>query len=158
MAWLSDNGDLRFVRRVNLLVVVGFPGYDGLFFEVECRWRRRCLPLQAGGVPWIVGRWLAIAHRPEEIDHRQQIADAQHRGACGRKYVQHLELLRVLVVTPRHAYVAEDELGEEGQAEADEDDQGGESRPAFGVEFAGNFWPPEMHSAEIANERDADHD
>src|SRR5258706_11441841 len=67
---LSGNGDLLMVRCVQLLVVVGFPGHDGLFVEVEGR-RRGCgLPFKSSGVPGIVRRPLAIAHLPKGIDHR----------------------------------------------------------------------------------------
>ena len=66
--------------------------------------------------------------------------------------------MAVIVITPRHAHVAEQELREECEIEADENDQRGQARPAFGIEPSGNFRPPEMHSAEIAHDRASDHD
>src|SRR5579863_2557274 len=60
---LSLNGHLR-VRRVQLLVVVGFPGHDRLLLKIVSGGRRRRFPFEAGGVPRIVGRGLAVAHRP----------------------------------------------------------------------------------------------
>ena len=47
--------------------------------KVESRGRRWRLPLQAGGVPRIVGRGLAVAHRPQEVDHGQQVTDCRAR-------------------------------------------------------------------------------
>src|SRR5271155_3711581 len=58
----------------HIVVVIGFPGYDGLLVEIEGWWRRGGLPLQAGGVPWVRGSGLAVAHGPHEVDHGQKIA------------------------------------------------------------------------------------
>ena len=145
---------------IQLFVVVGFPGHDGLFVEIERRRRRGGLPLQAGGVPGIVRSRLAVAHRPQEINHGQQISHAEHGCAGGREHVQHLKFghVAVIVVAARHAHVAEQELREEREIEADEDDQRGQARPAFGIQPAGNFRPPEMHAAEIAHDRASHHD
>src|ERR1035441_2864005 len=114
--------------------------------------------VEAGRGPRIVGRGLAVAHRPQEVEHGKQITNAEYRGASGREYVQHLELLRVLEVAARHAEVAEDELGEEGEIEAQENDQGCQTRQAFGIHPAGNFRPPEVQTAQITHERAPDHD
>src|SRR5215831_6871097 len=141
MAWLSDNLRDLLVAFVDLLVVIGFPGHDRFFLEIEsCRWRLR-LPLESGCVPRIVGCRLAVAHRPEEINHGEQIADAEDRSARGREDVENLELGHVTIVgvTARHAEIPEDELGEEGQVEPDKYDQRCEAGPAFGIEFAGYF-------------------
>src|SRR5215468_63752 len=45
---------------IDCVVVVGFPGHDGLLLEVVRRRRRRNRPLQPGSVPWIVGCGLAV--------------------------------------------------------------------------------------------------
>src|SRR5580700_8470196 len=66
--------------------------------------------------------------------------------------------MAVIVITPRHAHVAEHELREKGEVEADENDQRGQTCPAFGIQLAGNLGPPEMHSAEIAHNRSSHHD
>src|SRR5580700_5690856 len=62
VAGLSDTGSLLVGASVDFFVVISFPGYDGLFFEIESGGRRLSLPLEAGGVPWVVGRGLAVAH------------------------------------------------------------------------------------------------
>src|SRR5213079_1696194 len=58
-------------------VGVGLAGDDGRRLEVVAWRRRRRLPLEAGGVPRVVARGLAVAERPEQVDHRQQVADTQ---------------------------------------------------------------------------------
>ena len=63
-----------------------------------------------------------LLERLQEVEHRQHVADAQHRGAGRRHDVEHLELWRVGVIAARHAEVAHDELREERQVEADEDE------------------------------------
>ena len=66
-------------------------------FEVECRgWRLR-LPLEAGGVPRIVGRGLAVTHRPEEVDHGQDVSDAENGGSSGREHVEDLKFRWILI-------------------------------------------------------------
>src|SRR5271165_84342 len=159
---LSDNFHLLLflvrVRGVDLVVVVGFPGHDGLFVEVEGRRRRLRFPFESGGIPRVVRSGLAVTHRPEEVDHGQHVADAENRGSGGREHVQNLKLSRILIVAARHAEISEDELREEREVETDEYDQRSQLRPAFGIELAGNFRPPEMHAAEISHDRAADHD
>src|ERR1700739_1024711 len=60
---LVCNGDLLFLRNLGqVVIVIGFPGHDRLLIEVEGRGRRVGLPLQAGSVPWVRGRPLAVAH------------------------------------------------------------------------------------------------
>src|ERR1700730_7464269 len=109
---------------VYFVVVVGFPGHDRLFFEVERRGRRRCHPFQARCIPRIVGRGLAVTHRPQEVEHWQEIADTEYGGASGGKYVEHLELWHVAVIgiATRHAKITENKLREEGQVKSDEND------------------------------------
>src|SRR3954469_1751752 len=82
-AWLSDNLRLLLVPFVDLVVVVGFPSHDGLLREIESGRRRLDRPLEASGFPRIVRRGLAVAHRPQKINHRQQVADSQN-GCPGR--------------------------------------------------------------------------
>src|SRR6202034_3274835 len=149
MVWLSDNMGLLLLTGVDLVVVIGFPGDDGFFLEVKSwGWRGR-LPLEAGGVPRIVGSGLAVTHRPEEINHGQKISHAEDGRPGGREHVEHLEFLRILIVAARHAEVAEDELREEGQVESQKHNQSGEPCPAFGIEASRNLGPPEMHPAEV---------
>src|ERR1700737_3548480 len=117
---LSANTHL--LRSGNVLVVVGFPIDHRGALEIESGRRRRGLPLQTGRPPGICGGNFTVAHRPQEIDHGQQIADGKDRRAGRREHVQHLELRRILPVAARHAEIAQDELREEGQVESDEYD------------------------------------
>src|SRR5437867_10868870 len=93
--------------------------------EVLARRGRRRLPLEAGRVPRVRGCRLAVAQRPDEVAHGQHVAQAQDRRACGRQHVQYLELVRIRPVAAWHAEVAEHELREAGQVEAEEDDDRG---------------------------------
>src|SRR5664279_3512151 len=68
---LVANGDLLLWL---VLIVVGFPRYNGRLVKVLRRRGRRRHPLQAHGVPWIRPSLLAITQRPYEIDHGQYIA------------------------------------------------------------------------------------
>src|ERR1700745_3269926 len=72
-AGLVGNGALLLLQLLrnlaHLVVVIGFPGHDRLLVEVEGRGRRRGLPLQARGVPWIGRSWFAVPHGPHEVDH-----------------------------------------------------------------------------------------
>src|ERR1700704_2382198 len=64
VAWLSLNGASKIVLRLNLVVVVGFPGYDRGLVEIKgWRWRRG-LPLQPGRAPRIRIGDRAVAQRP----------------------------------------------------------------------------------------------
>src|SRR5580700_8963372 len=123
VAWLSCNGSLQFLRFRNLVVVISFPSHNRSLVKIECRWRRGRLPLEASGAPWIGIGNRAVAERPEQIDHGQQIADREHAGAGGRENVQDLKLRRILPVTAGHADVAENELRKEREVEADENEQ-----------------------------------
>src|ERR1700732_2479665 len=109
-------GDGAGVRRV----LVGLLVDHHRVVEVEGRRRRGGRPLQPLRAPRVGPCLLAVEQRVEEVAERQQVADTQDRGAGGREHVPHLELGRVLPVAARHAEVAEDELREEGQVEADE--------------------------------------
>src|SRR5512146_2795929 len=83
-AWLlSDNGNLL----GQLVVVVSLPGYNRRLFEVVSRWRRGCLPFQARCAPGIIPGFLAVAQRPQEVHHGQQVAHRQHGGPCRGKHV-----------------------------------------------------------------------
>src|SRR6516225_1352081 len=145
-AWLSDNLRLLLIVFIDLVVVVGFPGHDGLLGEIKRGWRGLDRPLQTGGAPRVVGRGFAVSHRPQEIHHRQKITDRENGRASSRKHVEHLILRRILPVTARHTEIAEDKLREECQIESDKYDQRCQAGPSFGIEPAGNLGPPEMHA------------
>src|SRR5208337_217084 len=63
--------------RINFVVVVGFPGDNRGFFEVEGG-RRGCgLPLESGGTIGIRPGILAVLQAPCEVNHRHQEAHRQ---------------------------------------------------------------------------------
>ena len=134
-------GERRMMRRVRAScvrqrasprrwIVVRALGHDRRLREVLCRRRRRRLPLQAGRAPRVRAGRLAVPQRPDEIHHRQQIAHAENRRAGRRQHVQHLELRRIRVIPARHPEIAEQELREERQVEADEDDAAPTASPS----------------------------
>src|ERR1022692_1798204 len=59
-----------------------------------------CLPFESRSAPRIGARDLAVAQRPEEVDHGHHIADGQDAGAGGGENVEHLKLRRIQVVAP----------------------------------------------------------
>ena len=71
--------------------------------------------------------------------------------------MQHLKLIGVGPVAPRHAQVTENELREECQIEAQIDDQGGELRPTLRIHAAGHLRPPIMQAAQIGHNGTAHH-
>src|SRR3954453_23831362 len=112
MAWLSDNLALLLRSGVDLVVVVGLPGYDRLDFKIKGRRRRSCLPFETGGIPWIIRSGLAITHGPEKIDHGQQITDCEDGCTRGGEDIKDLIFRRVLIVAAGHAEITENELRE----------------------------------------------
>src|SRR5262249_34380453 len=83
-------------------VVVRVPcDYRGLL-EVVGGGRRGSAPCQSGCAPGICGRDFAVAQRPDEIDHRDQVADGKHGGSGRREDVQNLEFFWVGVIAARH--------------------------------------------------------
>src|SRR5437016_2609179 len=85
---------------------------------------------------------------------------AASRCCCGRKHVQHLKFrhVAVIVVTARHAQVAQHKLWKEREIETDKHNQRRELSPAFRIKPSGNLWPPEMHASQVAHYRTTDHD
>src|SRR3954451_10057644 len=142
---LTANGDL--LRH--LVVFVGFPRYDGSFIEVESRRRRGGHPFQSNGVPWIVAGQCAVTQRPQQINERQQVSDSKDGSARAGEHVQHLELTRVRVILTRHTDIAENELRQESQVEANEDQPCGDTSPGLGIHAAGDLGPPEMDSGQV---------
>src|SRR5271169_5303798 len=120
VAWLLCNGKPPFPGW-DLVVVIGLPCHHGRLVKIKGGRRRRSLPFQAGGSPGIRVYDRSVPQRPDEVDHRQQIAGGEDASARGREHVQRLELGRILPVAAGHAYVAENELREKSQVEADKD-------------------------------------
>src|SRR5581483_9260122 len=121
MGGLSLNRNL--LGLVDLIVVVGLPGDGRRVGEVEGWRRRRRHPLQSSRIPGIRLGYLAIAHRPEQVDHGQKVSNRKDRCPCSRKHIQHLKFRRILPIAPRHPDITEHELRKEGQVESDEDDK-----------------------------------
>src|SRR5271155_888756 len=155
---LACNGNLPHLRnRVNLLVVISFPGHDRLLVKIERRRRRRRLPLQSRGVPWIRRRRLTVAHGPGEVNHRQQVAHRQNGSARSREHIQNLELWRIRMITPRHPHISQKELRKECAIESYKDNKRAQFAPELRIHAAGNFGPPEMHPAKVSHHHAADH-
>ena len=62
------------------------------------------------------------------------------------------------MIAPRHAEIADHELREEREVEADEDDAGAQLREPFVVQAPADLRPPVVQPAEISHDRAADHD
>src|SRR6185437_3038343 len=130
----------------------------GHLLEILLGRRRAGAPLQSGRTPGIVRSARAAAHRPDQIEQRQYVTECEHAGAGGGELIEDLELRRVVVISARHAREPEHELWVEGQIEADEDQPGGDARPALRVHAPDDLRPPEMQAAEIGHDGATDHD
>src|SRR5207247_502453 len=82
----------------------------------------------------------------------------ENRSSCRRHDIQHLELRRICVISPRHSEIAENKLWEEREVESDENHQRRESRPAFRIELSADLRPPEVNAAEIRHHHASNHD
>src|SRR5580692_11750924 len=151
---LSLNGHLR--RSGDLFVVVSFPRHFWRFLKVESGRRRSSLPFQTGRAPRVIRSNLPVTHRPQEIDHGQNVSDRQNGRACSRENVQDLEFWRVLPVTARHSHVSENKLRKKGEVKTGKHEQRRKPAPPFRIHAARNFRPPEMHPPEISHHRAAD--
>src|SRR5881396_2698853 len=78
--WWATAAACSAMNRLAARVGVGLAADRRGGREVVAGRRRRRPPLEAGGVPRVLARRLAVAQRPEEVDHRQQVADAQDGG------------------------------------------------------------------------------
>src|SRR5579875_1208494 len=134
----------------HLLGIIVRPlGHHRRHVKIESRRRRGgLLPFQSLGLPRILRRSLAFAPSPAQINQRQQVADAQNRGARGGKHVQHLKLLRVGRITARHPQIAQDELREKRQIESDKDNRRRQPRPHLRIKPPGHLREPEMDPAQ----------
>src|SRR5256885_2707943 len=144
------------IRTVN--DIVRLPIHNGSLVEIFGERWRSGLPFEAGCGPGIRSGNLAIAHRPREIDHRQEIAKRKNRSARGGHDVEHLKFRRVIVIAARHAEAAKNELREECEIEADEENDRGGTRKEFRLQTASNLRPPEVKTADVTHHRAADHD
>src|SRR5271168_3592627 len=152
-AAMSDTGASSDIR----VVVSVFSHYWNLL-EIFRGRRRRRFPFQTFRAPGIRSGDGAVANGPEQIDQRNQVADAENGSAGGRHHVEHLKFSRIYSVAARHAQVAQHKLREEREIEADEYHERSETRPAVWIHAAGNFRPPEMDAAQVSHYGTAHHD
>src|SRR5437660_4569799 len=85
---VSDKPCLPFQFRS---VVVRLFSHHRSLVKIMLVRRRGGLPLEACCSPWIRAGDLAIAQRPDKVDHGQQISQRQDRCPRRREHVQHLE-------------------------------------------------------------------
>src|ERR1700735_115315 len=138
-------------------VVVSVFGYHGNLLEIFSGRRRRRGPFQSFRAPRIRTCRRSVSHGPGQIDERNKVADAEDGSAGGRHHVENLNRGGVHSITTGHAEISEHELREESQVEAHENYQRGKTRPAIGIETAGDFGPPEMNASQVSHHRAADH-
>src|SRR4051812_38309403 len=72
--------------------------------------------------------------------------------------MQNLEFRRIRVITPRHSEIAQNELREKREIEADENYQRRKFSPPFRIEPAEHLRPPEVKAAQVRHHHPADHD
>src|SRR5919204_1191171 len=121
--WKCASGCMLHLVVRRLGVVVRRRRVDRLTVEVMGDRRRlRAVPLVPGGVPGIPPRHLTRLQGDRQVDGDQDETEGEQRGARGGGHVQRPEALRILVVAPGHAHVAEQELGDEGRVEPEDDE------------------------------------
>src|SRR5207248_4410714 len=120
--------------------------------------RRRCLPLQTGRTPWVRSCGAAAFDRPDEINERQQISDAQNGCACCRENIENLKLRRIRVIAPWHSEIAHDELRKERQIKSEKSGQGRQLSPDLRIQTARYLRPPIMQTAHERGDHPSDHD
>ena len=141
-----------------VLVIVRLPVDHGRSVKVFRGRRRIGFPLETRGGPGVRAGNPAVTHRPNQVEHRQQVAYCQNGSAGGGQHVEDLKLRRIVMITPRHPEVAEDELRKERQIEADEENHGRKFRETFRIEPAGNLRPPEVQASHVTHHCAAHHD
>src|ERR1039458_6092178 len=156
--WLELSLNVELLRSGNVLVIVSLPRDFRGVIKIESRRRRSRHPFQAGSAPGVGVGNFSVAHRPQEIHHREKVSDRENGGTGSGEHVQHLEFRRILPVPARHSQVAKDELREKCQVEADKHDHRSQPAPSLGIHSAGNFRPPEVHAAKVAHHRSPHHD
>src|SRR5947209_19783117 len=85
-----------------------------LFFKVMRDGWRRGLPLQSRAAPRIVRSIRSFPKRSEQVARSDDKSKAEHPGPNGRKGVQRLEMVEVVVITAMHPAASHKELIVEG--------------------------------------------
>src|SRR5262245_60996979 len=75
----ADSAMLDNLRRLLRRVLVGLLGHRRLALEVLGDRRGGRLPLEPLGLPGIGRRRPPVAHRPHEVDHRDEVPEAEDR-------------------------------------------------------------------------------
>src|SRR6266849_1923746 len=96
-------------RRLVRPVVVWHLRDGGDFVEVVRGRRRSSQPLEAFRTPGVGFALLPPAQRDAQVEEAEEEPESQKRGARRGGDVERLEMLRVLIVAPRHSEVAEKE-------------------------------------------------
>src|SRR5215471_12385143 len=111
--WLSGN-----TRHLgDLLILVRTVGEDRQLLEIM-RWgRRRRIPFEAPRAPRVAPGDPSVLQRERQIDENDHKSKEQQGRARGRRDMQSLKPLRVIVVAPRHSHVSEQKLRDEGGVE-----------------------------------------
>src|SRR5271168_149617 len=138
--------------------IVRLPGNFRGFVEVFGGGRRGGFPFEAGGGPGVGSGDFAVLDGPGQIDHGQQIAQGENGSASGGHDVKHLKFRGITVVAAGLTEIAEDELREKSEVEADEEGDGGNAGEKLGIHPAGDFGPPEVEAANVAHDGAANHD
>src|SRR6202043_2198522 len=116
------------------------------------------LPFEASGRPGIRTCYRAVAHGPNKVNHRKQIAERENGSSRGGHHIEHLKFRGIAGVAARHAHVTKNELREKCEIEAEEKSYSGDARKKFRIDLACNFRPPEMQTADVTHYRAAHHD
>src|SRR5512140_887128 len=138
-------------------VVVRHLRDGGDHVEVVRGRRRGRHPLESLAAPGIGHGAAAVPERDGQVDEDDHEPEGEQRGAGGGGHVERLELLRVLVVAPRHPEVAEQELGNEGGIESEDDQRRRHQAPALVVGAPEHLREPVMEPGEEGHHRGAHH-
>src|SRR6267378_5480531 len=141
-----------------VIVVVRLPSDFGRDIEIFWERRRGRLPFEAGAGPGIGAGHFTVAHGPSEINHRQQVAQREDGSSGSGHYIEHLKFRRIAGVAAGHAQIAENELREECEIEAQKQSNRSDAGQKFRIQLAGNLGPPVVQTADITHHRSANHD
>src|SRR5712675_1798927 len=141
-----------------VIVVVRLPSDFGRDVEIFSDRRRGRLPFEASARPRIGAGYFTVAHGPSEINHRQQVAQREDGSSGSGHHIEHLKFRRIAGVAARHAQIAENELREEGEIEAQEKSDRSDASQKFRIQLAGNLGPPVVQAADVAHHSAANHD
>src|SRR5207302_8282196 len=138
-------------------VVIGLMVHDRNLDKVFSQRRRLNLPLETRRLPRIVPGNGAILQRPPQIQQREHIPDAKHRGSRSRQHIQHLELRWIGVIPSRHPQIPQNELRQERQVESDKGGNRGKLRQRLRIHPPRHLRPPEMNSRQKRHQHPAHH-